>query len=129
MWVTNQEYASQVNFCPYCGKEAEYGKRGSQEHYAHEAEINVGKLVKEHDPRETGCTKFLICIQDGEIRSYDGCHGDEQGVAHAATLINSLPSGSGDDRRVMLSIDPVPEDEEGMSEDEERARQQLPHTT
>jgi hypothetical protein len=22
MWVANDEYASQVNFCPYCGKEA-----------------------------------------------------------------------------------------------------------
>ena len=22
LWITNEEYASQVNFCPYCGREA-----------------------------------------------------------------------------------------------------------
>jgi len=29
LWVTNEEYASQVNFCPYCGSKAkEKSKRG-----------------------------------------------------------------------------------------------------
>ncbi len=25
LWVTNEEYASQVNFCPYCGCKARVG--------------------------------------------------------------------------------------------------------
>jgi len=110
MFVLSRSERIQVNFCPFCGKRAEYGKRASQWHVAHEAEINVKDLVKEHDPTKTSCTKFLLCIQDGKVISYDGCHESEQDVAHAATLINTLPSGGDDDRRVMLSIDEIPED-------------------
>lgn len=25
LWITNEEYASQVNYCPYCGQKAKTG--------------------------------------------------------------------------------------------------------
>lgn len=126
MFLLSKAEQIQVNFCPFCGERAEHGSRASQRHVAHKAEVHVAQLVREHDPTETDCTKFLLCIQDGKVRSYDGCHGDEQGVAHAETLIGTLPSGSDDDRRVMLSIDEVPEDTKGMTEKEQRAMKIYP---
>lgn len=125
MFVESSSTKFQVNFCPYCGKQVDSRKAASRRFIAHKAEVNLKRLVKKHDPKETDCTKFLICIQDGEIRSYDGCHDNEQGVAHAATLIDTLPSGSDDNRRVMLSIDEVPEDAKGMNEDEKKAKQTI----
>jgi hypothetical protein len=85
----------------------------------------IDDLVVEHDPAKTDCTKFLITIEDGEVIAYDGCHGDAQGVAHAKTLYGASPfkTNNGTQRHVMLSIDEVPPDEEGMSENERAARQ------
>lgn len=116
MVLFTEKHETKVNFCPLCGREAD--EAGDEHHRRHEAPINLHDLVVEHNPEKTDCTKFLLCIQDGEIRSYDGCHSEAQEVAHAQTLIGTLPSGGDDDRRVMLSIDEVPEDEEGMSDDE-----------
>lgn len=63
-------------------------------------------LLKDTHPT---CNKFLLSVDDQDIASLDGCHGDAQDVAGAKVLIQRLGLGAKDRHYVMITVEEVPE--------------------